>query len=35
MRKEIFVLLTAEGRGCIYLVLLFIKLIFRHSSINE
>ena len=35
MRKEIFVVLIADGRGFVYLVLSFIQLIFRQSSINE
>ena len=35
MRKQIFVVLIADGRGFVYLGLLFIQLIFRQSSINK
>ena len=35
MREEIFVVLIADGRGFVYLVLSFIQLIFRQSSFNE
>ena len=33
--KELYVVLLADGRDFFYLVLLFIQLIFRQSSINE
>ena len=33
--KELYVVVLADGRDFVYLVLLFIQLIFRQSSINE
>ena len=32
--KELYAILPADGRVFVYLVLMFIKLIFRTSSIN-
>ena len=33
--KELYVVLLADGRDFVYLILMFIRLIFRQSSINE
>ena len=33
--KELYVVLLVDGRDFVYLVLKFIHLIFRQSSINE
>ena len=33
--KELYVVLLADGRDFVYLVLIFIQLIFRQSSINK
>ena len=33
--KEVFVVLLADGRDFVYLVLMFMQLIFRQSIINE
>ena len=33
--KELYFVLLADGRDFVYLVLMFIELIFRQSSINE
>ena len=33
--KGLYVVLLADGRDFVYLVLMFIQLIFRQSSINE
>ena len=33
--KELYVILLADGRDLVYLVLMFLQSIFRQSSINE